>query len=758
MRYSMRWRVHATLLALFAMAMIVGAPVQAVADDACSFAELSAGGCVAGATVGETDGSASLDNRSVLASAGGPELKAGESTVTTEDGSVLKWKVDSSTTAKITGYVTLTADLVVPSEIEGRSVIALGDMVVGGSPIPNSTFADNTVLGSVHLPDSLKILSGLDFSGCANLKSVRIPSGVLYIGMGCFADCAKLSDIALPSALRSIETTTFMGCASLTSVDIPAQVSSIGSGAFGGCSSLASVSFAKGLTQIGGGAFEGTAIEEVELPNTLRTIQATAFRGCNNLAIARVPASVRTIGDAAFDSQVLILTDATGADAVCTWARSNGNTYIRGTLGDYHAEGIERQTFSGEPIEPEIVLENYKGDVFPAAYVSVDYSNNLHAGRASFKASSPLFDDTVSGTFYIDERDIADYEVTCDSIPDQVRLDRPVTPSVNLALNGRVLRQGTDYTLVYSNNNEVGRAEVSIRGKGDFDGSRTEYFNIAQKKVTISFVTNGGTLVDDITIDYGDSSSLFYHVNDSNVVRKYSELSGWYTDPSFKNLWNLIYDKPQQDMVLYAKWVPVGGAYPYGFTDVFDSTPHVQDIWWLAYSGISEGWSESYDRRSFRPYAIVARSDMAAFLYRLAGEPAFNEASAPRFSDVNSSTPHRKAILWLASQGISKGWDNGDGTFSFRPYTNVARADMAAFLYRLAGSPEFDESSVTAFRDVDASTPHREAILWLASSGVSKGWDEGGGAYSFRPYLEVARCDMAAFLHRMDENGLVDKG
>ena len=59
MRYSMRWRVHATLLALFAMAMIMGAPVQAVADDACSFAELSAGGCVAGATVGETDGSVS---------------------------------------------------------------------------------------------------------------------------------------------------------------------------------------------------------------------------------------------------------------------------------------------------------------------------------------------------------------------------------------------------------------------------------------------------------------------------------------------------------------------------------------------------------------------------------------------------------------------------------------------------------------------------------------------------------------------------
>lgn len=716
------------------------------------------GGYVAGATVGEADGSVSLGDRSVLASAGVPELKAGESTVTTEDGSVLKWKVDSSTTAKITGYVTLTADLVVPSEIEGRSVIALGDMVVGGSPIPNSTFADNTVLESVHLPDSLKILSGLDFSGCANLKSVRIPSGVLYIGMGCFADCAKLSDIALPSALRSIETTTFTGCASLTSVDIPAQVSSIGSGAFGGCSSLASVSFAKGLTQIGGGAFEGTAIEEVELPNTLRTIQATAFRGCNNLVIARVPASVRTIGDSAFDSQVLILTDATGANSVCDWARSNGNAYVRGTLSDYHAESISRHVYSGEPIEPEIVLENYKGDVFPKAYVSVDYSNNVHAGRASFRVTSPLFDNSVSGTFCIDERDIADYEVACEPIPDQERLDGPVTPPVRLSLNGRAMQQGVDYTLSYSSNNEVGRAEVSIRGKGNFEGSRIEYFNIAQKKVTISFVTNGGTPVDDVTVNYGDSRSLFYHVHDSNVTRKYSKLDGWHADSSFKNVWDLIHDKPQQDMTLYAKWVPVGGIYPYGFTDVFDSTPHVQDIWWLAYSGISEGWSESYDRRSFRPYAIVARADMAAFLYRLAGEPAFDESLAPQFTDVDASTPHRRAILWLASTGISKGWNNGNGTFSFRPYANVVRADMAAFLYRLAGEPSFDESSVLGFADLNASTPHRRAILWLAASGVSKGWDEPNGTKTFRPYLEVARCDMAAFLHRMEQNGLVNKG
>lgn len=190
------------------------------------------------------------------------------------------------------------------------------------------------------------------------------------------------------------------------------------------------------------------------------------------------------------------------------------------------------------------------------------------------------------------------------------------------------------------------------------------------------------------------------------------------------------------------------------FSDVYESsTPHYDHIQWIAERKIANGFPDG----TFRPYAIVARADMAAFLYRLAGEPAFDETSAPRFSDVSSSTPHRRAILWLASRGISKGWDNGDGTFSFRPYANVARADMAAFLYRLAGSPKYDETAVTSFRDVPMSAPHRKAILWLASSGVSKGWDEGDGIYSFRPYLGVARADMAAFLHRMDEYGLAKR-
>lgn len=53
------------------------------------------------------------------------------------------------------------------------------------------------------------------------------------------------------------------------------------------------------------------------------------------------------------------------------------------------------------------------------------------------------------------------------------------------------------------------------------------------------------------------------------------------------------------------------------------------------------------------------------------------------------------------------------------------------------------------FRDVTPTTSHYEDILWLAQTGVSRGWDMGG-VYEFRGMNSVVRQDMAALLHRLD--------
>ena len=189
------------------------------------------------------------------------------------------------------------------------------------------------------------------------------------------------------------------------------------------------------------------------------------------------------------------------------------------------------------------------------------------------------------------------------------------------------------------------------------------------------------------------------------------------------------------------------------FSDVDKGTAHGADIAWLAANGISKGWDNGDGTFSFRPYETVKRCDMAAFLYRLAGSPKVDASKAIGFADVEADTPHRDAILWMAAEGISTGWGEG-ASREFRPYAEIARCDMAEFLYRMAGSPKADASKAIGFADVDAGTPHRDAVLWMAAEGISTGWGEGSSR-EFRPYAQVARCDMAAFLHRMDEKGLV---
>ncbi|OZG59875.1 repeat protein [Bifidobacterium myosotis] len=189
------------------------------------------------------------------------------------------------------------------------------------------------------------------------------------------------------------------------------------------------------------------------------------------------------------------------------------------------------------------------------------------------------------------------------------------------------------------------------------------------------------------------------------------------------------------------------------FSDVTDATPHAADIKWLADQGISTGLKQPDGTTTFAPEADVNRQDMAAFLYRLAGNPEFDAATAKNpFADVTEKTPHYKEILWLASTGITTGYTQADGTVRFEGLAGVQRQDMAAFLHRLAdyAKAPAPTGEGKSFTDVDEKTPHAEDIAWLAKTGVTTGYEDG----TFGGSRIVIRQDMAAFLHRMSDNVL----
>lgn len=124
-------------------------------------------------------------------------------------------------------------------------------------------------------------------------------------------------------------------------------------------------------------------------------------------------------------------------------------------------------------------------------------------------------------------------------------------------------------------------------------------------------------------------------------------------------------------------------------------------------------------------------------------------ATSPAFVDIGSSS-FPAEVAWLAERGVTTGWDGPSGR-EYRPTLAVTRDAMAAFLYRLAGSPEVTTTHTPRFTDVPADSPFFREITWLAASGISTGWDTPSGR-EFRPYATITRDAMATFLYRWKSN------
>ncbi|WP_199241589.1 amidase family protein [Serinibacter arcticus] len=191
-------------------------------------------------------------------------------------------------------------------------------------------------------------------------------------------------------------------------------------------------------------------------------------------------------------------------------------------------------------------------------------------------------------------------------------------------------------------------------------------------------------------------------------------------------------------------------AYDPDFADVARDNQFFREITWLADRGISTGWAEADGTATFRPLLPIARDAMAAFLFRLEDPQDYVAPDVSPFSDVAVGDQFYTEISWLASTGISTGWDNGDGTFSFRPLQPIARDAMAAFLYRLADEPALPNPAASPFTDVAPGDAFYGEITWLASTGVSTGWQGNDGTAIYQPLSPVARDAMAAFLYRFD--------
>ena len=168
------------------------------------------------------------------------------------------------------------------------------------------------------------------------------------------------------------------------------------------------------------------------------------------------------------------------------------------------------------------------------------------------------------------------------------------------------------------------------------------------------------------------------------------------------------------------------------FSDVTAGSYYADAVEWAVKKGITVGTSDT----TFSPDDNCTREQMAMFLWKAAGSPEPKQTGA-NFTDLPGGST-AKAMLWVAEQNITSG--TSDTTFS--PETTCTRAQMAAFLYRYAGSPAV--SGTCAFADVSAEAYYHDAVLWCVHQSITA----GTGGEKFSPDAPCTRGQMVTFLYR----------
>ena len=118
---------------------------------------------------------------------------------------------------------------------------------------------------------------------------------------------------------------------------------------------------------------------------------------------------------------------------------------------------------------------------------TVSYSNNTKVGTATLKITGKgNYTGSVSKTYSIKNNF---KKATVSGISTKAFTGKNITQSITVKYNGKTLKNGTDYTVSYSNSKNIGTATVKITGKGSYTGTITKTFKINPAKQEIQKLT-----------------------------------------------------------------------------------------------------------------------------------------------------------------------------------------------------------------------------------------------------------------------------
>lgn len=111
------------------------------------------------------------------------------------------------------------------------------------------------------------------------------------------------------------------------------------------------------------------------------------------------------------------------------------------------------------------------------------------------------------------------------------------------------------------------------------------------------------------------------------------------------------------------------------YEDVDESDPNYDAYLWAREQQITSGWNDG----KFHPEAPLSNASTVALLHRADGSSKIQLTGTSPFSDVTSSTPFYRQIVWASRRGVST-VSEGDA-FAPTEHTSKARVAMILYLY-----------------------------------------------------------------------------
>ena len=141
------------------------------------------------------------------------------------------------------------------------------------------------------------------------------------------------------------------------------------------------------------------------------------------------------------------------------------------------------KTYTGSPCVQGVSVKDSEAKL-TVDDISVTYENNINVGTATIiYTGKNNYTGEIRKNFKITEASITDDMIA--NIPSVTYNTRAHTPEVTVTFEGSTLEAGKDYGVAYTNNINAGTATVTVTGKGNFTGTASKDFAIAQAYLSV---------------------------------------------------------------------------------------------------------------------------------------------------------------------------------------------------------------------------------------------------------------------------------